>query len=195
MKQAFTFTLEFVEWRSEQQPVSHVRRPSAASNAYLKLIDKQHTLPLQVIWDLCKSRHWLRLQGLSGNRILSVILLLPGSLKPALTHWESQRRSQLQYRGLAPRALNTHTIEGSDTKLSLLTLTVNTNKHTELCLQVGQRCQVVESSFWDSWKVITMESPGGEKETEGKTRVYMNIKRIIDLVTNSRGRHLTRCSL
>lgn len=30
---------------------------------------------------------------------------MPGSLKPALTHWESQRRSQLQYSGFAPRAL------------------------------------------------------------------------------------------
>ena len=30
---------------------------------------------------------------------------MPGSLKPAFTHWDSQRRSQLQYRGLAPRAL------------------------------------------------------------------------------------------
>lgn len=38
-----------------------------------------------------------------------IFIFLPGSLKPALTHWESQRRSQLQYRGLAPRALNKKT--------------------------------------------------------------------------------------
>lgn len=67
------------------------------------------THQISLVCDLCQcfllSECWLCVFLTVVIVRLCIFLFSPGSLKPAFTHWESQRRSQLQYKGLAPRAL------------------------------------------------------------------------------------------
>ena len=106
---------------------------------------------------------------------------LPGSLKPALTHWESQRRSQLQYKGLAPRALNTHKH------------TIYWTIHTTLAYKHTKADIWGRAYRWDR-AVRWLKAPSGIVERSlpwrvlEERRVNMDIKLSFDLVKYSRGR-------
>lgn len=82
---------------------------STMSEGPLQRAMPARTHQTHLVWDLCQrfllSECWLCVILTVVIVCIYIFLSLPGSLKPAFTHWESQRRSQLQYKGLAPRAL------------------------------------------------------------------------------------------